>query len=89
MTHIIKQKGHQEQYDERKLYASVYAASLASHLDKETAESLANLICREVNRWIKDKKEVSSNELFQKTGEELAVLYKEVAFMYRTHRDIS
>lgn len=89
MTHIIKRKGHKEAYDERRLYASIYAASLAAHLDKESAEVLANLVCREINKWLEDKKEVGSNEIFQKVGEELTILYKEVALMYTTHRDIS
>ena len=89
MTHIVKRKGHKQEFDEKKLYASVYAACLSAHLDKEEAEATANLVTREVKKWIADKDEVTSDQIFKKAGEELDHLNKDAAFMYTTHRDIS
>jgi len=54
MTHIVKRKGHKQEFDERKLYASVYAACLSAHVDKEEVEATANLVCREIKKWSSD-----------------------------------
>ena len=89
MTHIVKRAGHKEKFDERKLYASVFAACLSSHVKKEEAEAIANLVAREIKKWIGKKKEVDSNDIFKKVAEELAHLNKDASFMYKTHRDIS
>lgn len=89
MTHIVKRKGHKQEYDERKVYASIYAACLSAHSEKEEAEATASLVTREVNKWIVDKESVTSDELFKQTGEELMHLNKDAAFMYKTHRDLS
>lgn len=89
MTHIVKRKGYKQKFDERKLYASVYSACLSARVPKEEAEATSNLITREVKMWINEKKEVTSDALFKKAGEELEHLNKDVSFMYTTHRDIS
>lgn len=89
MTHIVKRKGHKQEFDERKLYASVYAACLSAHAPKEEAEATANLVSREIKKWIGNKKEILSDAIFKKVFEELEHLNNEAAFMYKTHRDIS
>ncbi|MBI3109821.1 hypothetical protein HYZ06_02150 [Candidatus Daviesbacteria bacterium] len=89
MTHIIKRRGHREEFDERKLYASVFAACLSAHVKHEEAESIASLVCREVKKWLSEKDEVTSDQIFKQAGEELKHLNKESSFMYLTHRDIS
>lgn len=89
MTHIVKRRGHKQKFDERKVYASAYAACLSAHAEKEEAEVTANLVTREIKKWITDKEEVSSDQIFKKIGEELGHLNKDAAFMYTTHRDIS
>lgn len=89
MVHIVKRHGHKEPFDERKLYASVYAACLTSRMLHEEAESIANLVTREVIKWVVDKDEVTSSEVSEQAGKELEHLNKEAAFMYKTHRDIS
>ena len=87
--HIVKRKGHKQEFDERKLYASVYAASLSAHVPVEEAETTANLVCREIKHWMSGKENVTTDEIFKQTSEELMTLNKDVAFMYTTHRDIS
>ena len=89
MIHIVKRKGHKQQFDERKLYASIYAACLSAHTDKEQAAATSDLAVREIKKWLDKKAEVSSDQIFKKTGEELGHLNKDAAFMYTTHRDIS
>lgn len=87
--HLVKRKGHKQEFDERKTYASVYAACLACHLSSEEAETIANLLTREIKKWISKKDLVNSDELFKQISEELMILNKEVAFIYTTHRDIT
>lgn len=89
MTHIVKRKGHKEQFDERKVYASTYAACLSAHCDKEEAEATANLVTREIKKWIDKKEMVTSQDIFEQVSKELGHLNKQAAFMYTTHRDIS
>ncbi len=89
MIHIVKRKGLKQKFDERKLYASVFAACRSAHCGDEESEATANLVTREVKKGLDKKKEVSSNEIFKQAGDELGHLNKDAAFMYKTHRDIS
>ena len=89
MVHIVKRRGYKEAFDERKLYASVYAACLTSRILHEEAESIANLVTREVIKEIVKESELTSDKIFKEAGKELEHLNKEAAFMYKTHRDIS
>ena len=89
MTHIVKRRGHQQEFDEKKVYGSVYAACLSAHVKKEEAEKTADLVAKEVTKWVDEKEEVSSDAIFKKVGEELETLNKDASFMYKTHRDIS
>lgn len=87
--HVVKRHGHTQSFDERKVYASVYAACLSAHVLPEEAESIANLASREVKKWIEGRSEVSSSQIAQQVSEELSHLNKEATFMYTTHRDLS
>ena len=89
MVHIIKRKKHKQPFDERKLYASIYAACLSAHTSKEEAEVTSNLVSREVKKWLDKKEEVTSDQVFKKATEELYPLNKDASFMYKTHRDLS
>lgn len=89
MTHIVKRKGHKQEFDEKKVYGSIFAACLSAHVEKQESEAIANLVATSVTKWIDEKEEVSSDAIFKKAGEELQGLNKDAAFMYKTHRDIS
>lgn len=89
MIHIVKRKGHKEIFDERKVYASVFAACLSAHLNKEEAEVNANMVTKAVKEWLDEKEDITSDQIFKKAGEELEHLNKDASFMYKTHRDIS
>ena len=66
MGHIIKRRGHKEQYDERKIYASVYNACLNSHLPVSQAEKIAGKVSLEVTRWISENQITLSEDIFKK-----------------------
>lgn len=89
MIHIVKRKGHKEEFDERKVYASAYAACLNVHLNEEEAEKIASKVSGEVREWIKKKREVSSQDIFDFVIKSLKKYNEHAAFMYETHRDIS
>jgi transcriptional regulator NrdR family protein len=89
MVHIIKRRGHLQEFDERKIYASVYAACLVARTDEEMAEATANLVVKQLKEWIITKSHLTSHEILKKVIEELDQLNKEASFIYRTHRDIS
>jgi len=88
-THcIVKRKGHLEEFDERKVYASCYAACLSSHVLHKEAEKVCDKVGKEVNNWAKKKKKMDSSEIFKKITSTMKKYNKDAAFMYETHRDI-
>ncbi|MEX0622049.1 MAG: ATP cone domain-containing protein [Candidatus Woykebacteria bacterium] len=89
MTLIVKRKGHKENFDSRKVYASVYAACLNVHMHEGEAELIADKVSKEVGEQLKSKVEISSNQILQSTAETLRKYNSDAAFMYETHRDVS
>lgn len=89
MTTIVKRHGKTEEYDERKIYGSVYAAGLNVHLEEKEAEELADKVCSDVKDWLKEKKEVKSKDIFDKAILSLAKYNEDASFMYETHLDVS
>jgi len=87
--HIVKRRGHKEKFDERKAYASVYSACLASHHTDRTAEKVAATVCKNLRGWIKKKKMVSSHQIHVHITKSLKKHDKNASFMYETHMDIS
>jgi len=86
---IVKRKGHQEEFDEKKIYASVYSACLVDGLKEKEAERLADKITKQLKKWIDKKKLVDSKDIFNQVTKLLNKENKEVAFLYETHRDVS
>ena len=89
MTHIVKRKGHKEEYDERKEYASIFAPCKNVHLNDAEAESIADKVAKEITSWIKEKTEVNYTEIFEKVSELLNKYNEDASFMYKTHLDVS
>lgn len=89
MAHIVKRRGHKEAYDERKIYASIYAAALNAHIGKLEAEKMAQRVSRRITDWIDDIPDMTSEKIFRKAAELLREEHPDAAFMYETHRDIA
>lgn len=89
MKHVIKRKGKIETFDERKLYASIYAALIALRITDEQAETISDLVSHSVIKDILHRHEISSGELHKIVVEHLKKYNPEAAFIYETHRDIS
>ena len=89
-AHIVKRApGHSESYDERKLYASIYASCLSVRTPEGEAELTADRVCRDIDPWISNKQEVTSGDIRRKAAEHLTVYNAHAAYMYKHHRVIS
>lgn len=86
---IVKRRGHAEEFDERKIYASSYAACLSTHIKPREAEKISEKVSKEIKAWASKRKAVDSSEIFRKVVAALKKHNKDAAFMYETHRDIS
>lgn len=86
-TFIVKRTpNYTEPYDERKLYASVYAACLCVRTPVGEAELTAAHMCKFIQPWLTDKQEVTSHDIRRKTAEFLKVYNPDAAYMYSRHR---
>ena len=89
MDHIVKRRGHKELFDERKVYASCYAACLSANVDEYEAEDICEAVSSHIKKWIKKKKEVDSKDIMKEVTKVLKKHDENAAFMYKTHKDIS
>lgn len=89
MKHIVKRKGHKEPFDEKKLYASVYAACMSLRMEDEEAETIAQMVTDEVKNEVKNAEEVTSEKLQSTAAKSLKKYHPDAAYMYKTHREIS
>ena len=89
MVLLVKRAGHKEKFDERKVYASCYAACINCHHEKKKAEKMCEAVMKKVTAWVNGKKQVTSGDIFKQVVAILKKIDKEVAFMYETHRDVS
>lgn len=87
--HIVKREGHKEIFDERKVYASCFAACLNAHIDKYKSEEICEKVTKEIKDFIGEKKEITSDQIFKQAIKSIRKFDKNAAFMYETHRDIS
>lgn len=85
-TTIVKRRpNHLEPYDERKLYASVYAACLSVRTPTGEAELTAERVCQDLAPWLNTKSEVTSNDIRTRATEHLRVYNPHAAYMYKHH----
>ena len=85
---VVKRKGKEENFDERKVYASCYAACLSTKMKEERAEKICEKVSSHIKKLIGKKLCVSSDIIFKKTAEFIEKYDKDAAFMYKSHRDI-
>lgn len=88
-VHIVKRTpGHSEPYDERKLYASVYAACLSLRSPEGEAELTAAKVCKDIKPWLDQKSEVTSTDLRHQAAKHLKLYNPDAAFMYVRHHTL-
>ena len=82
---IVKRKGHTEEFDEKKVYGSVYAACASAHYDESSCEKTADSVTKAVKKMVKSKKSIHSSKIREKINAELKRKGKELAFYYEQH----
>ncbi len=85
---IVKRKGHNEPFDERKLYASIYSASLNCHNTEEFSEELAQKVSDSIIKWMGSHPTITSHILKLRVIRELKNIDKDISMMYELHLDI-
>lgn len=88
ITHVVKNSHyrHPEAFDREKLHKSIVAACLASGSPSGHAESLARRVVDEVERWLEDRPEVTSNDIRRVASQHLKTYHPDASFLYEHHR---
>lgn len=86
MKHIVKRHGHNEVYDDRKIYASVYSACRAVRQTSDTSELIADRVVQDMAPWIAKKHEVTSNDIRRIAAGHLAEYNPDASQLYLHHR---
>jgi transcriptional regulator NrdR family protein len=85
MATIVKRKGHTEKFDEKKVYASVYAACTSAHYHETECESVADEITGKIKKMLHGKKSVNSGSIRKEVAKLLHKKDKDLAFFYEFH----
>ncbi len=89
MKHIIKREARSEEFSDKKLKMSIFAACLNAHLSDEEADIIADKVTLAMKEWVyKTEKDITSDELFKKALEALTKLNEAAGYMYSSHRDV-
>ncbi len=88
MKHIVKRHGLTELFDNKKLYASIYASCQAVREPSGSAELIAEKVVADVQAWIEKKHEVTSNDIRAIAATHLQVYHPDAAYIYQHHRVI-
>ena len=86
--HIVKRAGHNEEYDGRKLYASVYASCLSVKTPEGEAELVAEKVEEMVEKWLDSKHEVTGHDIRRQAAKHLKAYNPDAAYMYENHREL-
>lgn len=88
---IVKKSGIKEEFDEGKLWNSLYYPAREAHYEESEAVELADQAKQRVVEWIEDHEDnvVTAEELRKSVIEALEQIDTDVALMYETHLDLS
>lgn len=88
MVSVVKRRGKSEDFNEQKLFNSVFSACRECELDERESKIISNLTVEAVKKHFSKTGEINSTEIFGAVIEYLAKEHEAVAFMYQTHRDM-
>ena len=89
MKHVVKRRGHTESYDERKVYASIYAACISVDVPQVEAELVAAQLCKDLSAWLTDKTEITSADIFRAAWKHLDAYNSKAGYMYKHLKVVS
>jgi transcriptional regulator NrdR family protein len=85
MALIVKRAEHKEAFDERKIYASVYAACISAHWEEQKCEKIADDVTRKLKQSLGKIEEISSTNIREMIIKELEQRDQQLAFFYKQH----
>ncbi len=80
---VVKRKGKEELFDERKAYGSIFWACKSVGLQESQSESISAGIVNDLKKKLELKKEMDSNEIFRFVSAKLYLVNKEAAHKYK------
>ena len=85
---VVKRGGRRpsEGYTRDKLFRSIVAACLSVGSPIGSAETVAILVCTQVEEWLSQKPEITSHDLRRIAAKHLTVHHPEAAYLYEQHR---
>jgi transcriptional regulator NrdR family protein len=91
LTLVVKRHGHgnsatSEYYSVDKMQKSITAACLSCGVPAGHADSIGRHITDEVTEWLKDKPEVTSEDLRRTATHHLRTHHPDAAYIYEHHR---
>ena len=89
MQHVIKQEGHTEPFDVRKIERACLRACYNTHLNEPQAQKICKSVSESMRSWLGKRTAVTTEDVFDQVTLLLNDQHKDVAFMFRTHRDIN
>ncbi len=88
-NHIVKRGGHSEPFDERKVYASVFASCQAVRVTQQVAEMIAESVGKDMALWLTDKHEVTSHDIRLQAAKALRNYNSDAGWILINHRNIN
>lgn len=85
MPNVVKRKGHEEEFDERKVYVSVYEACASAHRDADECEYIAEDITSRVRALADSTDVLPAADIRALVNEELGKRDEELSFFYDMH----
>ena len=86
---IIKANRTKEAFSNKKLYNSIYASCLGTQLPKKECQRIAKKIYGNVMKIISTQQCLLSEEVSATVAKAMEKHRKGLAFMYKTHKDLS
>ena len=89
-TQIVKQGGERghELYVRDKLHYSIVAACLSVRSSEGSAETAADAVCNAIETWLKERPEVTSDDIRRVAARTLKIHNPEAAYFYTHHKHI-
>ncbi len=89
MKLVVKRNGRDQDFDVKKIYASVFAACIAVKVLDEQAELIAENVSKNVEEELGDRENIKSGELSELVYKHLGNYDQDAAFLYFSHRNIA
>lgn len=88
---IINKDGAKEEFEDGKLYDSVYYPAREAELPEEDASELGDKVLYEIKAWISEHEDnvFSSKEVREKVVSILERESDDTCFLYKTHLDLN